>query len=253
MQKIIIGILAVLFIGLLYLNFGTVKDNQIVKNLDNEKEKTTLTKKKDSKVTSKKEKKKEIVSQEEKNEENSMLTFKDEDLNNTYRILKEKNEPLIVSILLPSYYSDTFVEGLESKFDTPSVQFKRVDVDSNTTNLESLSIYENSDAVILNALQVQDYNDEVLNTHDIESILKYYMAFYNAGMTSIVLSDPNAENHDNLENILLTDQEYMAKNDFYFIDNLSIDSESMYDQKTNTLSTETENQIQNNIKKFLIK
>ncbi|CAD2074059.1 hypothetical protein [Phocicoccus pinnipedialis] len=241
MKKIIVGILAIIFLGLLFLNFGLENKSRISNDAHPiPEEETELNKGED-------------ISAHLTSEKQDAYILSDEDLNATYQELKELNEPLIVSVLLPGYYSDDFIKRLEETFNTDTITFKRVDIEGNTTNLDTLSYFDNSDVVIISALQIQDYNDEVLPQHNLNTVLKYYMDFYNKGMTAIILSEPNAHNHNNLENVLLTDQDYMTNNDFYFISNVDVESEMMFGEDEITLSEQVERQIQENIKKFLVK
>lgn len=250
MKKIIIGILALIFLGLLVLNFGFETKSKLAVDTESPSEKKTEVSKdehKDKNIEPDSEKE-EDVSQKEEN-----YIFNDEDLNARYQELKEQNEPLVVSVLLPSYYSNDFISSLEDAFNTDTISFKRIDIEGNTTSLGTLPYFDNSDAVMISALQIQDYNDEVLPQHNLNKMLAYYMDFYNNGMTAIVLSEPNAHEHNNLENVLLEDQDYMSNNDYYFVSNVDVEADAMFNEDETTLSTQVEKQIISNIKKFLVK
>src|SRR5699024_3809804 len=132
MKKIIIGILALIFIGLLVLNFGFETKSKLAVDTESTYEKKTEVSKeehKDKNIEPDSEKE-EDVSQKEEN-----YIFNDEDLNARYQELKEQNEPLVVSVLLPSYYSSDFISSLEDAFNTDTISFKRVDIEGNTLNL----------------------------------------------------------------------------------------------------------------------
>src|SRR5699024_2388789 len=142
-------------------NFGFETKSKLTVDTESPSEKKTEVSKDENKD-------KNIESDSEK-EENYI--FNDEDLNARYQELKEQNEPLVVSVLLPSYYSNNFISSLEDAFNTDTISFKRIDIEGNTLNLGILPYFDNSDAVIISALQIQDYNDEVLSQHNLRNVL----------------------------------------------------------------------------------
>ena len=176
------------------------------------------------------------------------LAFSQEPLQERYTQAVENNEPLIIDVLLPSYYTDGFIETLAGQFGSDNIEFNRIDVDTNTVDLTELTVSENSDAVIMDALQIRDYNDEVLPERDTDNLTSAYMNIYNSGKVVYILGNPNVHEHENLADVLAEDQAYLTENDYFYIDNQDAAPDGeFYDYDAGTLTEETESIIAENI------
>ncbi|AKG74528.1 hypothetical protein [Salinicoccus halodurans] len=181
------------------------------------------------------------------------LTFSQEPLQERYTQAVENNEALIIDVLLPSYYTDGFIETLAGQFGTDNIQFNRIDIDTNTVDLTELTVSENSDAVIMDALQIRDYNDEVLPERNVDNLTNAYMNIYNSDKIVYILGNPNVHEHENLADILAEDQASLVENDYFYIDNqdVSVDGE-FYDYEADTLTPETESRIAESIYGYMV-
>src|SRR5699024_714504 len=107
------------------------------------------------------------------------------------------------------------------------IQFNRIDIDVNSVELSQLDVHENSDIVILSALQIQDYNNEVLPDHDLQNVLDMYMSLLEDEKIAVVLSEVNVYDHINLKN-------------------------NIYDNENKTLTKEIEKEFTKIIKQLFI-
>lgn len=180
-------------------------------------------------------------------------TFSQEPLQERYTQAVENNKTLIIDVLLPSYYTDGFTETLAQQFGTDNIEFNRVDVDTNTVELTELPVSENSDAVIMDALQIRDYNDEVLPDRDVDNLTNAYMDIYNQNKIVYILGNPNVHEHENLAAVLSEEQTSMVENDYFYIDNqdVSVDGE-FYNYETDTITPETESRIAESIHGYMV-
>lgn len=181
------------------------------------------------------------------------LTFSQEPLQERYTQAVENNEALIIDVLLPSYYTDGFIETLAGQFGTDNIQFNRIDIDTNTVDLTELTVSENSDTVIMDALQIRDYNDEVLPERNVDNLTNAYMNIYNSDKIVYILGNPNVHEHENLADILAEDQASLVENDYFYIDtqDVSVDGE-FYDYEADTLTPETESRIAESIYGYMV-
>lgn len=247
MKKIIVGVLSLVFLSLLYFNFiyegkSSIQNNEVAEN----NEETTET----SESSTSSETKEDNEEQKEKTSE--PLVFNEDVIQERYDENYKNNEPLIVDVVLPTYYSDSFINELENTFNSNSIQFNRIDIDVNSMELSQLDVHENSDIVILSALQIQDYNSEVLPDHDLQNVLDMYMSLLDDKKIAVVLNEVNVYDHINLENAIYDDQTYMNDYDYFYVDNSDVYLDNMYDNENNTLTKETETEIAKNIKQFFI-
>ena len=247
MKKIIVGVLSLVFLSLLYFNFiyegkSSIQNNEVVE--DNEE--TTNT----SESSTSSETKEDNEEQKEKTSE--PLVFNEDVIQEKYDENYKNNEPLIIDVVLPTYYSDSFINELEKTFNSNSIQFNRIDIDVNSMELSQLDVHENSDIVILSALQIQDYNNEVLPDHDLQNVLDMYMSLLEDEKIAVVLSEVNVYDHINLENTIYDDQTYMTDYDYFYIDNSDVYLDDMYDNENNTLTKEAETEVSKNIQQFFI-
>lgn len=186
-------------------------------------------------------------------EDENQISFNQDNLNELYNQAVENNETLIVDVLLPGYYTEDFITNLEDRFDTDTIQFNRLDISSNTTTLNELSVNDNSDAVIIDALQIMDYNDEVLPQRDVDALTTAYMNLYNSDKVVMILGNANVHQHDNLANVLNEDAADLTENDYYYIDNQEVSVEGeYYDDENDMMTGDVEDQVIDNIHSFLI-
>lgn len=178
------------------------------------------------------------------------VAFNQENLNETYKTVVQNNEPLIIDVLLPDYYSEDFIERLEDEFGTGTIEFNRLELNANTTELSELDVNENSDAVIIDALQVQDYNDEVLHEREQEALGVAYRNIYDNDKVVFILGNANVHQHENLEGVLEEDEDYFTGNDYYYIDNQDVEASDYYNE--DVMTPEVENEVTRNIYDFLI-
>lgn len=247
MKKIIVGVLSLVFLSLLYFNFiyegkSSIQNNEVA---ENNEETTEIPESSTSSETKE-------DNEEQKEKTSEPLVLNEDVIQERYDENYKNNEPLIVDVVLPSYYSDSFINELENVFNSNSIQFNRIDIDVNSMELSQLDVHENSDIVILSALQIQDYNSEVLPDHDLQNILDMYMSLLDDEKIAVVLNEVNVYDHINLENAIYDDQTYMNDYDYFYVDNSDVYLDNMYDNENNTLTKETETEIAKNIKQFLI-
>ena len=189
----------------------------------------------------------------ESSDEESQISFNQESLDELYNEAVENNETLIIDVLLPSYYTEDFMTNMEAQFDTDTIQFNRVDLTNNTTTLNELSVNDNSDAVIIDALQIMDYNDAVLPERDEDALTTAYMNLYNSDKVVMLLGNANVHEHVNLANVLDEDATYFTDNDYYYIDNQDVSVEGeYYDYDNDVVTSEVENEVISNVHSFLI-
>lgn len=191
------------------------------------------------------------------NEPEAEIAFNQDNLNTVYEEAVQNNEALIFDLLLPEYYSEDFVENLEDAFDTGTIQFNRLDLDANSTNLSELAINENSDAVIIDALQIQDYDDAVLLEREVEALTSAYTNIYNNDKTVFLLGNADVyqdeDEDENLAEALVEDETYFTDNDYYYIDNQDVEVDGdYYDDEEDVMTAEVESEIIENIHDYLI-
>lgn len=251
MKKILVVILIVIFFIGVYMNFGSgnpIDQLSLNTSNDNTQEDSPDESGQDTGEDSSEEDTSGENSSE--NENDAPLVFSQPALNDKYEAVSNNNEPLIIDILLPEYYSDDFETRLAAQFDTNTVQFNRQTLNVNSTDLSEVSISDNSDAVIIDALQIQDYNDEVLFDRNNNNLTDVYMSIFNSDRVAYILGNPNAHEHENLANVLSEDASYFSDNDYYYIDNQ--ETEGSYDADTDQLSTESEDAVIQSIYNYLI-
>src|SRR5699024_8503836 len=149
--------------------------------------------------------------------------------------------------------TEEFMTNMEAQFDTDTIQFNRVDLTNNTTTLNELSVNDNSDAVIIDALQILDYNDAVLPERDEDALRTSYMNLYDSDKVVMLLGNANVHEHVDLANDIAEDATYFTHNDYYYIDNHDVSVEGeYYDYDNDVMTSEVENEVIGNIHNFLI-
>lgn len=242
MKNVLIVILLIVFGAGLYVNFGMSQNIDQTDIISGTSQEETEENSEDSGSE---------ISGEDGNSSDDAgddLVFSQEPLQERYTQAVENNEALIIDVLLPSYYTDGFIETLAGQFGSDNIEFNRIDIDTNTVGLTELTVSDNSDAVIMDALQIRDYNDEVLPERDTGNLTSAYMNIYNSGKVVYILGNPNAHEHENLAAVLAEDQTYLTENDYFYIDNQDAAPDGeFYDYDAGTLTEETEGIIAENI------
>lgn len=247
MKKAIVILLFLLFTAGIYFNFmhtGSIFTDEVAENTDDDTE-VTDDKTEESDDTVEKENTK-----EEPTDKANSLVFNESVIQEKYDKRVSNNEQLIVDVLLPSHYNGDFTERLNNQVDSETVQFNQIELPANTTNMNALTVNDNSDVVLLDALQIADYDNEVLPQRNIVNLTNGYMNLYNADKTVIILGNPNAHEDDNLASELEEDAAYFTENDYFYIDNQKVITENPYD--SDTLNPALEDEMINNITSYLL-
>ena len=185
--------------------------------------------------------------------EEDMRPFNQEALNGIHEEAVAENEPVIIDVVIPSYYTEDFIDLLTQQFGKSRIEFNRVDLDAASPGLETLTVNENSDGVIIDALQIMDYNQEALPDRAVERLEDAYMKLHDAGKVVYLLGNPNVHQHENLAQVLEADAEHFPEHDYYYIDNQDITVEdAYYDYDSGTLTGPVETRIAQNIHEYMI-
>lgn len=270
MKKVLLIVALILFAGGLYVNFAmnpsteqasltneTDTSDETADNEDTDSTSDAADEENDTAENANEDNEDETSESDDENPEpsddESQISFNQERLDELYNQAVENNETLIIDVLLPSYYTEDFMTNMEAQFDTDTIQFNRLDLTNNTTTLNELSINDNSDAVIIDALQIMDYNDEVLPERDEDALTTAYMNLYNSDKVVMLLGNANVHEHENLADVLDEDASYFSGNDYYYIDNQDVSVEGeFYDYDNDVMTSEVENEVISNIHSFLI-
>lgn len=185
-------------------------------------------------------------------EQPDSIAFNESSIQEKYDQRIANNEALIVDVLTPAYYNSDFADRLNQQFDTNTIQFNQIDMPGNTVDLSELTVNDNSDIVILDAMQIQDYNDEILPERNLNNLRNAYMDLYNSDKTVIILGNANVHEHENLASTLSNDAEYFPNNDFFYIDNQDVSVENPYNPDENQMNPAVEDEIINNIQSYLL-
>ena len=266
MKKVLLIVALILFAGGLYVNFAmnpsteqaslmneTDTSDETADNEDTDATSDAADEENDESANDESETSDDDEESSEPSEEEIQISFNPENLDELYNQAVENNETLIIDVLLPGYYTDDFMSNLEAQFDTDTIQFNRLDISNNTTTLNELSVNDNSDAVIIDALQILDYNDAVLPERDVDALTTAYMNLYNSDKVVMLLGNTNVHEHENLANVLDEDATYFTENDYYYIDNQEVSVEGdYYDNENDVMTSNVETEVIGNIHSFLI-
>lgn len=249
MKKVLIIILFLLFAAGIYFNFsntGSLFTNETTEEGVEETAGTEAEQQEPEETTS------EDNATEEPADNSNGLAFNEPAIQDKYDERVNNNEQLIVDVLLPAHYSEDFTERLSEQIDSDTVQFNQLELQANTTNMTELTVNDNSDIVILDALQISDYNDEVLPQRDLNNLTDAYMDLYNADKTVIILGNPNVHEDENLMATLEEDVEYFFENDYFYIDNQDVLTENPYDYEANQINPALEDEMISSISSYLL-
>lgn len=250
MKKALVIILLLLFAAGIYFNFmhtGSIFTDESAENTSDNTEVADDQQETDNSTA------------EENNDEtqqdadnSNALVFNEAVIQEKYDERVQNNEQLIVDVLVPAHYNEDFAERLNQAAGSDTIQFNQLELTGNTTSMGELTVNDNSDVVIIDALQIADYNDEVLPERDLGSLTDAYMNLYNADKTVIIAGNPNAHEHENLAAELENDGEYFPENDYFYIDNQEAMSENPYDYDNDKLNPALEDEMISNIMSYLI-
>lgn len=249
MKKALVIILFLLFAAGIYFNFmhtGPIFTDKAAEDTANDTE-VSEDGQQESDDTAQ-----EDSAQEEPADNTNGLAFNETAIQEKYEQRVSNNEQLIVDVLLPVHYSEDFAERLNQQVGSDTVQFNQIALPANTTDMNELTVNENSDVVIMDALQIADYNDEVLPRRNLNNLTGAYMELYNADKTVILLGNPNAHEHENLAAELEEDAVYFEENDYFYIDNQDALTENPYDYDNEKLNPALEDEIISSITNYLL-
>lgn len=249
MKKALVIILFLLFAAGIYFNFmhtGPIFTDKAAEDTANDTE-VSEDGQQESDDTAQ-----EDSAQEEPADNTNGLAFSETAIQEKYEQRVSNNEQLIVDVLLPVHYSEDFAERLNQQLGSDTVQFNQIALPANTTDMNELTVNENSDVVIMDALQIADYNDEVLPRRNLNNLTGAYMELYNADKTVILLGNPNAHEHENLAAELEEDAVYFEENDYFYIDNQDALTENPYDYDNEKLNPALEDEIISSITNYLL-
>lgn len=257
MKKILLVVALILFAGGLYVNFMVGPSAEQVDSVD-ETEPAEDIAGDDAEEQGEAPEDDSGSAEETENEEAAAeepepkVAFNQESLDELHEEAAENNEALIIDVLLPDYYSDDFTENLEDEFGTETIQFNRLALDANTTELSEVGVNESSDAVIIDALQIRDYDDGMLTEREQEALSVAYMNIYDNDKIVFLLGNPNVDPDSDLEAVLSEDEAYFTENDYYYIDNQDVAADDYYEEDENVMAPEVENELIANIYDYLI-
>lgn len=247
MKKALVIILFLLFAAGIYFNFmhtGPIFTDEAAEDTANDTEVAN-----DGQQESDDTAQEESASEEPADNTND-LAFNETAIQEKYDERVSNNEQLIVDVLLPAHYNGDFAERLNNQIGSDTVQFNQLELPANTTNINELTVNDNSDVVILDALQIADYDAEVLPERNLRNLTNAYMDLYNADKTVIILGNPNAHENENLAAALESDAVYFTENDYFYIDNQEVITENPYDSET--LNPALEDEMINSITNYLL-
>lgn len=247
MKKALVIILFLLFAAGIYFNFmhtGPIFTDEAAEDTANDTEVAN-----DGQQESDDTAQEESASEEPADNTND-LAFNETAIQEKYDERVSNNEQLIVDVLLPAHYNGDFAERLNNQIGSDTVQFNQLELPANTTNINELTVNDNSDVVILDALQIADYDAEVLPERNLRNLTNAYMDLYNADKTVIILGNPNAHENENLAAELESDAVYFTENDYFYIDNQEVITENPYDSET--LNPALEDEMINSISNYLL-
>lgn len=249
MKKALVIILFLLFAAGIYFNFMHTGPIFTDKNAEDTANDTEVSEdgQQESDDTAQ-----EDSAQEDPADNTNGLAFSETAIQEKYEQRVSNNEQLIVDVLLPVHYNEDFTERLNQQVGSDTVQFNQIALPANTTDMNELTVNENSDVVIMDALQIADYNDEVLPRRNLNNLTGAYMELYNADKTVILLGNPNAHEHENLAAELEEDAVYFEENDYFYIDNQDALTENPYDYDNEKLNPALEDEIISSITNYLL-
>src|SRR5699024_2646586 len=122
----------------------------------------------------------------------------------------------------------------------------------NTVEMNELTVNENSDIVIMDAMQIADYNDEVLPERNRGNLNDASIDHYYSDKIVIILGNATVHEHEKLMNTLNDYAEVFVNNDYFYIDNKDVSVEDPHNEDENVLNPELEDAVIENIRSYLL-
>lgn len=160
-------------------------------------------------------------------------TFQNEALNALYQEKVNNDETLNISLQIPTYYNaEALIERLNEAFDDENINFESEILEASSLNLSSIFVDEQYDVVMFNAMQVTDFDIQILHNRTLGNIEQVYQDLVNQGFIVYLIGDPDIYDNENLAQALEDDYEYFTDNDFNYI-HLNDASEGLFESMLN--------------------
>jgi len=177
--------------------------------------------------------------EESENEEESEeeveynTTFQNEELNALYQEKVDNGETLNISLQLPPYFNaDALIERLNEAFDDENINFESESLEASSLNLSSIFVDNSFDVVMFNAMQVTDFDIQILHNRTLGNIEQVYQDLVNQEFIVYLIGDPDIYENENLSQALEDDYEYFTDNDFNYI-HLNDTAEGLFENQLN--------------------
>ena len=165
-------------------------------------------------------------------------TFSNEALNALYQEKVDNDETLNINVSVPAYYNaEELIDRLEEAFDDEHINFEYSNLEASSLNLTSIFVDEDVDVVMFNAMQVTDFDIQILHNRTLTNIQQVYQDLVNQDIIVYVIGDPDIYENDNLSQALEDDYEYFSDNDYNYI-HLNDTSEGLFDTELNEATLE---------------
>ena len=160
-------------------------------------------------------------------------TFQNEELNALYQEKVNNDETLNISLQVPPYYNaEALIERLNAAFDDEFINFESESLEASSLNLSSIFVDEQYDVVMFNAMQVTDFDIQILHNRTPGNIEQVYQDLVNQGFIVYLIGDPDIYDNENLAQALEDDYEYFTDNDFNYI-HLNDTAEGLFENQLN--------------------
>lgn len=170
---------------------------------------------------------------EEVDETSYDTTFSNEALNTLYQERVDNDDTLNINLAVPAYYNaEELIARLDEVFDDSYVNFNYTNLEASSLNLTSISVDEDVDVVMFNAMQVTDFDIQILHNRTLTNIQQVYQDLVNQDVIVYVIGDPDIYDNANLSQALEDDFEYFTENDYNYI-HLNNTSEGLFDTQLN--------------------
>ena len=164
--------------------------------------------------------------------------FSNEELNALYQEKVDNDETLNINLSVPAYYNaEELIDRLEEAFDDEHINFEYSNLEASSLNLTSIFVDEDVDVVMFNAMQVTDFDIQILHNRTLTNIQQVYQDLVNQDIIVYVIGDPDIYENDNLSQALEDDYEYFSDNDYNYI-HLNDTSEGLFDTELNEATLE---------------
>lgn len=159
--------------------------------------------------------------------------FQNEELNDLYQERVDNGESLNISLQLPAYYNaEALLEKLNDTFDDENINFEYGNLEASSLNLSSIFVEDTADVVMYNAMQVTDFDIQILHNRTLGNIQQVYQDLVNQGLIVYIIGDPDIYDNANLEQTLDDDNDHFTDNDYNYI-HLNGTAEGLFDTQLN--------------------